>query len=309
MKKDPEYSRIKSMIWKFLERRRTKCHYTFKDRSKGQNKMAMVLAGYKEYLYEPVFRRFKQNLTPDIDVCIITSGKFVPEIDAMCEKEGWSYLSTKENHVSLVQNVAILLHPNAQYIYKMDEDIFLCSDFFDRLMKAYEHAKEGQYYPGVMAPLININGYGYVRLLEKLGLTETYTKMFGKPMYAGGPENIIETSAEVARFFWGEGGYFPSIDEIDRKLAEEPLEERPCPVRFSIGAILFERSLWERMHYFSVRLKHRVELGLDEEDLCAFCINSSLPIMVSENLVVGHFSFGPQNAAMREYFDSHKDIW
>ena len=293
--------------WQMTEKQRMKCHFEFKNRSKGLEKMVMMLSGYKDYLYDPVFKRLKAYLPDDIDVCIITSGKFLDEIDKLCEKEGWSYLSTKENHVSLVQNVAISLHSDARFIYKLDEDIFICEGFFERLMRAYEHAKEGQYEPGVIAPLIPVNGYGHVRVLEKLNLTDKYTELFENPVYAAGPEHIIENSADVARFFWGEGGYVPSIDEINRRFGEDPLEERACPIRFSIGAILFERSLWEEMHYFSVNMRYPI--GTDEEDICAWCVNSSHPLMVSENLIVGHFSFGPQNAAMREYFDSHKDIW
>ena len=301
------HKKLSDKKWQMTEKQRMNCHYDFKNRSKGLEKMVLMLSGYKDYLYDPVFRRFKEHLPEDIDVCIITSGKFVDEIDQLCEKEGWSYLSTKENHVSLVQNVAISLHPNARYIYKLDEDIFICEGFFERMMRAYVHAKEGQYEPGVMAPLIPVNGYGHVRVLEKLDLTDKYTELFEKPLYAAGPEHIIENGADVAKFFWGEGGYVPSIDEINRRFGEDPLEERACPIRFIIGAILFERKIWENMHYFSVNMRYPI--GTDEEDICAWCVNSSHPLMVSENLVVGHFSFGPQNAAMREYFDSHRDIW
>lgn len=269
----------------------------------------MMLAGYKDYLYEPVFRRLKENLPDDIDVCIITSGKFDQTIDSLCEKEGWSYFSSRENNVPLVQNAAINLHPNAEYIFKLDEDIFICEGYFDRMMRALQHAKGGEYDPGVLAPLIPVNGYGHVRILEKLGKTDLYTSMFQKPVYAAGPERIIENNEDVAKFFWGEGGHIPSIDSMNQRFNEDPLEERPCPIRFSIGAILFERSTWEKMNYFSVRFKSRSGMGVDEEMICTWCISNSRPIMVSENVVVGHFSFGLQNSGMREYFDAHRDIW
>ena len=301
------HKKLSDRKWKMTEKQRTRCHYTFKNRSKGLDKMVMMLTGYKDYLYDPVFRRFRDYLPEGIDVCIITSGKYVETIDRMCEKEGWSYLSTKENHVSLVQNTAILLHPKARYIYKLDEDIFICEGFFERMMAAYEHAKDGQYQPGVVAPLIPVNGYGHVRVLEKLNLVEKYTELFGRPYYAAGPEHRIENSADVAKFFWGEGGYVPKIDEINRLFYEGPTEERACPIRFSIGAILFERQVWESMHYYTVN--RRYPIGTDEEDLCAWCVNNSRPLMVSENVAVGHFSFGPQNSAMRAYFDSHSDVW
>ena len=294
--------------WKMREAKRLKCHYQFKNRSHGSDIMVMMLAGYKDYLYPEMFGRFRKYLMSELDVCIITSGKFVPEIDKMCEENGWSYLSTKENHVSLVQNVALSLHPSAKLIFKLDEDIFLCEGFFENMLRAYEHAKEGPYEAGVIAPLLPVNGYGHVRVLEKLGLSEKYEELFGgKPVYAAGPEHIIENDPRVARFFWGEGGFVPSIDEMNRKFSAEPLEERACPVRFSIGAILFERSLWENMHYFEVNMRYPV--GMDEESMCAYCINASRPILVSENVVVGHFSFGPQNAAMKEYFEANRAIF
>ena len=64
--------------WKMKEAKRLKCHYQFKDRSHSSDKMVMMLAGYKEYLYPEVFGRFQKYLMPGLDVCIITSGKFVP---------------------------------------------------------------------------------------------------------------------------------------------------------------------------------------------------------------------------------------
>jgi len=289
--------------WEIKESKRMKCHYTFANRSNGTETMVMMLAGYKDYLYSEVFGRFIKYLPKGIDVCIITSGKFVPEIDKMCESHGWSYLSTKENHVSLVQNIAIKLHENAKLIYKLDEDIFICKDFFQNMMRAWNHAKEGQYNAGVIAPLIPVNGYGHVRVLEKLELNDKFEELFGqKPKYAAGPENIIENSSDVAKFFWGEGGFIPNIDEMNERFSNEELEERPCPIRFSIGAILFDRNIWENMHYFDVNMRYPI--GMDEENMCAYCTNASRPILVSENVLVGHFSFGPQNSAMREYFDS-----
>ena len=81
----------------------------------------------------------------------------------------------------------------------------------------------------------------------------------------------------------------------------EPLEERPCPIRFSIGAILFERDLWERMGWFDVDLKSS-GMGSDEVQLCKYCMLQSRPLMVSENIVAGHFSFGKQNEEMKKYY-------
>ncbi|MBQ1994268.1 MAG: hypothetical protein II243_07375, partial [Lachnospiraceae bacterium] len=101
---------------------RIKCQYKFKDRRKKSNKVCIVLAGYKPFLYDITFKRIKKFIPDDIDVCVVTSGMYSEDIYNRCKKNHWSYLSTKENNVALVQNLAIHLHPEAQYIYKLDED-------------------------------------------------------------------------------------------------------------------------------------------------------------------------------------------
>ena len=86
---------------------------------------------------------------------------------------------------------------------------------------------------------------------------------------------------------------------LNTKFSKQDLDEKPCPYRFSIGAILFEKSLWEEMQYFSVE-KNSIGMGADEEQLDTYCFLHSKPLMVSENIVVGHLSFSKQNQAMKE---------
>lgn len=292
--------------------RQFKFHGTYIDRSKHCDKLCIILSGYKPYLYENVFGRIERFMPKDIDVCIVTSGLFSEEMDLLCEKNHWSYLSTKENHVSLVQNVAILKHPNAKWIYKLDEDIFITENYFEKMMAAYNHAKSGKYKPGVIAPILPINGYGYFRVLEKLDLIEQYEKCFGKAKIAASENRKIkapiETSVDIAKFFWGKGGYIPGIDELNDRFGKEALVELPCAIRFSIGAVMFERSLWEDMDHFDVDLNGN-SMGKDEVQICKYCCISSRPIMVSENIVVGHFSFGPQNAGMKEFYENNKKLF
>lgn len=276
----------------------------FKNRSKNADKLCIVLAGYKEFSYSVVFGRIQRFVPADVDVCVVSSGLFSEKLDTMCETNGWSYLSTEENNVALVQNAAIWLHPDAKYIYKLDEDIFVTENYFENMLRAYQHAQEGEYEPGVMAPLLTVNGYAHMRILEKLDLKREYETRFEKPKYGAGAHRQVVNNPEVAKFFWGEGGYVPSIDEMNARFSAEPLEERACPIRFSIGAILFERKLWEDMGYFIVDRKGS-GMGTDEWQICSYCVTESRPLMVSENVVAGHMSFGPQNQVMRQYFEEH----
>ena len=176
------------------------------------------------------------------------------------------------------------------------------------MIEAYERAQNSEYIPGVMAPLLNVNGYSNIRILEKLNLKEVYSSKFEEPKYAAGPDRKLESDPKVAKFFWGEGGYVPQIDELNRILWKEEKKEYACPIRFSIGAILFERSTWERMGYFQVNRSTNA-MGVDEAQLCTYCCLSSRALMVSDNIIAGHFSFGPQTADMKSYYEEHKDIF
>ena len=81
--------------------------HNFVDRSKGSDKLCIVLAGYKPTLWEDVFDRIAAYLPADVDMCIMTSGLVNDELKALAAKYDWSYLSTSVNHLSVVHNIAI----------------------------------------------------------------------------------------------------------------------------------------------------------------------------------------------------------
>lgn len=305
----PAYTKLKDLRDELRSRHRLHGKYRFENRSKGSDRLCIVLAGYKEYLYPAVMGRLKKYAPQDMDVCIMTSGLFSESISKLCEDNDWSYLSTKKNNVSLVQNIAFSLYPKAEYLFKLDEDIFITEGYFENMMRAYWHAEAGDYIPGVVAPLIPINPYGHLRLLEKYGLVETYVKLFDHPKCSLDNQKKFYSSPEAAQFFWGEGGYFPSIDMMNSEAAREPLQEFPCGIRYTIGAIMFKREFWEMFNQYPIPLTSffAKNMGSDEISLCSFCVLESRPLLVTDNVVVGHLSFLPQNAEMKEYYLRHQD--
>ncbi len=315
IKKFLKKSHLTKGIYQQLQRKKNqyrfekKFKYTgkFIDRKKDSKDLCIILAGYKEFLYDDVLGRVKTFAPETMDICVLSSGIYSEKLNQICEENNWSYLSTEQNNISLIQNVAINLHPQAQYIYKIDEDIFITEHYFGNLKEAYILAQEGDYAPGVVAPLIPVNGYGHKRILQKLGLEDVYYEKFGeKSKYIAGQPRFIESNPEVAKFFWGDGEVIPTIDTLNAQFSKEEKKVNPCAIRFSIGAILFERSLWELMDHFNVEFEG-AGLGVDEVQICNFCILNSKPLMVSENVVVGHLSFGPQNKAMFEYYKEHRE--
>lgn len=118
---------------------------------------------------------------------------------------------------------------------------------------------------------------------------------------------MIEHDPKVSKYMWGINSDIPFIDELNEIFSKDEKINIPCPHRFSIGAILFERSLWKYMDYFT--LGKRTGLGIDEIKICKTSFLSSKPIMVSKNIVVGHLSFRYQNQEMKEYFLSNKEYF
>jgi hypothetical protein len=115
---------------------------------------------------------------------------------------------------------------------------------------------------------------------------------------------MIEQNPETAKYFWGVGD-IPHLDMLDAWLGKQEFSFSLCPIRFSIGAIFFKREIWEKMGYFKV--KRGTNMGQDEIQICSLAMTVSRAIIVSENTVVGHLSFGKHNEAMKEYFLSHPE--
>ena len=285
--------------------------YVFENRSRGSESMLIVLAGYKPDLWDAVFGRLAKFLPAGIDVCVATSGKTDARLRALCAARGWSYLSTARNNISLIQNMAIRLHPSAQWIYKMDEDVFLTEGVFERMKAAYLAAPDRLAAEvGFVSPLLPVNGYGHVRLLMKLALQGEWESRFGKLMYTEGLQRHTQIlkNPEAAKFMWGAtDSRLGDLDGLGRLLASRPEELSVCPYRYSIGFILFARKTWMDMGAFGVDAKGS-NLGLDEEQLCQYCVLQAKAMVVVENAVAGHFSYGPQTRAMLEYLKASERL-
>ncbi|MBQ9364498.1 MAG: hypothetical protein IJT82_01875 [Schwartzia sp.] len=241
-----------------------------------------------------------------MDICLLSSGLFDIRLDKIASDNKWSYLATKRNCLPLIQNIAITLHPNAKFIYKMDEDIFLTKHCLPTLIETFKKVAQSDLYNiGFVAPLLPINGYGHVRILQKLGLTGVYEKKFEKVKYAAVSNRMIGTSPDAAKFFWGEDGFIPSIDYMDEEFHKQDFKYGACPINFSIGLILMHRKIWEAMGGWRVP-DEGSGMGQDEVQINQFCITYSFAMIISENTVAGHFSFGGQNEAMKEYYENHR---
>lgn len=299
------------ITWNELNKNRKNIYYfanhTFIDRRRNSGKACFVLSGYKEFLWDNVFERLLMFVPDDVDVCLLSSGLFSQRLNEIARKNEWSYLSTEVNDIGLIQNIAYGLFEEAEWVYKMDEDIFLTENCFERLMVTYRMVeKKEPYRVGFAAPLIPINGYGYIRILNRLNKLEEYENRFGRAIYGGNPEGMLESNVETAKYLWGVDGNVPGIDVLNSVVGEDT-GYSVCGVRFSIGFILFKRQLWEDMDGFYVSGK--LDIGVDERAICSYCIIKSRAMIVAENVVVGHFSFGKQTEGMKQVYMDHPELF
>jgi len=274
----------------------------------GGSNICFVLAGYKEYLWDIVFKRLKTFCPDTIEVCILSSGIYSDKLRAIASSNSWSYLAFKNNCITQVLNSAIYYYHGAQNIYKLDEDVFLTKNCFEFTFQAYHKSKD-KYFPVFSAPLIPINGFGYSHILSLLGKIEDYSARFEPPKICAGVDQLIESSPSAAIYMWNDLG--KNIDEINYlcnyQYNSSHQNSQPylvCPIRFSIGFIFFERKTIDQYGFFPV--KRESCLGLDEIYLCSLSAKYSRAIIVANNTVVGHLSFGEQNKVMKDFYLSHQ---
>lgn len=273
--------------------------YEFIDRSAGKEKLLIILAGYKEYLWESVFARVKKYLTEDMDICVLTAGYANERLMNLCEEENWSYLYTKENKLALVQNFAIREHVNAKWIYKIDEDIFVTEGLFDELYHTYQKVEEeNKYHVGFVAPLMGVNTYGYRRILEDMHCVEEYCNRFGDTSIGMGE---IYSNPYAAEYMWNKT--LP-INEFAHTLQEKENDYSVCPCRFTIGCILISREVWNSIGGFMNAPEG--SLGIDEEYLCKWCMDSAHAIIIAERAYAGHFAFGAQTKHMKAVYEKRR---
>ena len=283
--------------------------YDFTDRQQGKDHLLIILAGYQPYFFDVIFERVikcKAQFNNSLDICICAS--CCPEeskiiLQDICENNNWSFLFLKKNRVTQIQNTAIFLHPKADWIFKMDEDIILCDDYFTRMKKAYLKANsELPYKVGILGPVLNINAFGTQVFLKKIGKWDSFQAKFGRFRVGGmlgTPSDHIHQNKELAEYIWEQSVPF---DQVAAKVAESD-EIEICPIRFSIGAILIKREFFVQNGWFPVsRLRG---LGDDEIFLCNKCMEGMFGIAVATGIFVGHLGFGKQKEICRQFLEKH----
>ena len=54
----------------------------------------MILAGYKEFTWDIVFKRIKEFSDENMDICIVSSGLYSERLSKIAQENDWSYIWT-----------------------------------------------------------------------------------------------------------------------------------------------------------------------------------------------------------------------
>lgn len=280
-----------------------KCNlsYGFQNRSKGKKYLCYILAGYDPALWDSTLARVEAFQNDSVDYCLVSSGKYVDFLDVFAAKNGWSYLYTETNQVCFIQNKVIELHPAAEYIFKMDEDMFIGAGFFERMIQEYHRIeREGDYKIGFVVPVIPLNCCGYVSYLKLSGNREAYEQRFGRAYRCG--FSAVFNVEETAEFLWDTVGTFDVM-------AHKFLQNEGYQILnsyFNIGCILFSRNRWLMMGKWPEK-PGESGMGTDEAYIYQDNVENSLSIYEVQGVLAGHLAFGHQKKRMLEYYKEHRE--
>jgi len=277
--------------------------WEFSNRARRQKGLVLVVAGYEPRLWPMTLQRLKRHLPPDQDVCLVLPGRHVPQLESIAADYGWSVLATKENKLGLAQNLTIHLHPDAEVITKLDEDVFIAAGFLEGLADALQKTEAGGIHrPGFVAPVLNVNGFTSRILLSELGRLEEFESRFGT-LPAACMETPVWRDPEAATFLWEVTAPF---DQLAARFLAAPFATSLCHHRFSIGAIMLRRAVWESMGGFSVTAPG--VLGAEEGDLCAWCVEHSRAMLIAHRVLAGHAGFQPQLDRLLPLLEYRQDL-
>ena len=291
-----------------IERRKYSSKYVVEGNIKNKNKMCYILSGYKPYLWDDVFNRIRFFQPEDLEICVASSGKYCEELSELCKRNDWVYISTELNNICVLSNIVLREFSKAEYIFKLDEDIYLPKDYFADMYEAYNVIEETS--PGCLGficPSLPLGFYGMHDFLIKKNCLEKYNQLFGRHYIGGTTLNpAFRQHVGVDEFIWGKIGVF---DECAKEYKESGLSFEPCATRCGIAAILFKRQFWDTMGgLVRPRGKGLGDQG-DEGQITAYCALNFQMTYCVKSILVGHFAFGGSEPAVLKMKEVHPEYF
>ena len=288
------------ILSRMRRKRRFAKTWQFVDRQSGTDSLILLVAGFQEHYWDILMANINQanHGQRDVCVCIPLGGGKEKRLYEIAGRYGWSVLRIKDDLLSQAENTAIRLHPNANIIHKLDEDIVINDFYFDDMEAAFEHRDESEYCPGFLAPVININLATTDDYLKIIGKYDDFYLRFGKHHRGS---LFFHRSIEVAEYLTKTLFCYGKVHALFDLARLEKRTYIACPVRFSIGAVLFTRQYWEELGYFAVGFRS-VGRAEEETQMCSYNVDNYKPTVCVGNVVVGHLGYFTQKETCRRIF-------
>lgn len=279
--------------------------YIFINRKRNKQKLLYILAGYKSYLWEDVFSRIDKFCPADVEVCILSSGIHSDELERYAKKYEWSYLSTERNNICCITNILLKIYEKAEFIYKMDEDIYLTEGCFEELFRIYSNVlSENRYKVGIVGAFIPINSFCLYKFLKDGDKYEDFVAKFGWFNDGCAEDDSLRERKGINAYIWE---CTSNIDEYARTQQFQRGKYYEVNCRYMIGFILFKRQLWEEMGGLKVMIGKGSGDEGDEGQLLSYCFLKSRVILCAKGAVAGHFSYGGCEEEVLDKRKSHPE--
>ena len=145
-------------------------------------------------------------------------------------------------------------------------------------------------------------GMDIMFFLDSINVREEFEETFGKQFFTDNFQDaIVHKDSKVAIWLWEHSLPFDRVADYIRKTYHG--KRGLCSLRFSVGAVMFDRKFWEDLGYFDVRFIGG--MALEEEQMNAYCINNMRSIIIAEDVLVGHLGFYRQKDACKTFFEEH----
>jgi hypothetical protein len=204
-----------------------------------------------------------------------------------------------------------------EFICKVDEDAFpVAPGWLEALLAAMDATQRDGKPAAFVTPLINNNTSGFPRVLDAMQLRDDYQRTAARPHYAGpGGERRIVPATEIAT---GSYGSIWGMPHAARWLHERtslqpeafvsatrglPTVDLPGDERYSIGCILFRRSLW-----YDIADDDRRATD-DEGMMHAYCAKHAARLVCVQSVPFVHIAYYSQREANRDLVPRMRQLY
>ncbi len=148
------------------------------------------------------------------------------------------------NQIAYIQN-ELIKKSKADIYIKIDDDILVTEGWANALLGVYQRNKEKMCFGSVVIP---INGFGWIPFLDIMDLREEYQKTFPSTQLRQDCMGVaVHDNDEACRFIWQKCLKMDNITKIFKQKQNNTYQDLICPHRYSIGAIIYSHSTWEKM--------------------------------------------------------------